>query len=174
MTITSGKQSDAAFIGHMAYGGTLKNITFENASVTGTDAAAIAVEMISYGGAYIEGVTVKDATLNGHHWVGGILGYGYPSYVKDCTVSGLTLNCTYLNDDSDGDKAGAIVGIIASDSNGKLINCHATDCTVNAVRDAGQLAGALKATSIENCSATNVTVTGTGANVRNEFIGRVF
>lgn len=173
MTISSGSKAEAAFIGHMNSGATLKNITFRNASVNGTDAVAIAVGMISHGGAYIEGVTIDGATLNGSHWVGGVLAYGYPGYVKDCNVSGLNVICSYLDDDSDGDKAGTVAGFIASDSNGKIINCHASDCTVSAVRDAGQLAGAMKAASMEGCSATDVTVTGTGTNVRNELIGRV-
>ena len=173
MTISSGSKAEAAFIGHMNSGATLKNITFRNASVNGTDAVAIAVGMISHGGAYIEGVTIDGATLNGSHWVGGVLAYGYPGYVKDCNVSGLNVICSYLDDDSDGDKAGTVAGFIASDSNGKIINCHASDCTVSAVRDAGQLAGAMKAASMEGCSATGVTVTGTGTNVRNELIGRV-
>ena len=55
--------------------------------------------------------------------------------------------------------------------------CTATDSTVSAGRDAGQIVGAAKAENVTECSATNVTVTangeGTGANIRNEVIGRL-
>ena len=56
-------------------------------------------------------------------------------------------------------------------------NCSATDSSLSAGRDAGQIAGAAKEANVTGCSATNVTVTpngeGTGANIRNEVIGRV-
>ncbi|MDE6853613.1 MAG: hypothetical protein K2J38_01000 [Muribaculaceae bacterium] len=174
MTISNGAKSESAFIGHMNSGATLKNITFKDASVSGVDAVAVAVGMVTHGGANIEGVTIEGGSINGHHWAGGVLAYGYPNYVKDCKVSGLEVTCTYLDANSDGDKAGAVAGLIATDSSGKMINCHATDCTVSAARDAGQLAGAMKAASMEGCTATNVTVDGSGSNVRNELIGRVF
>jgi hypothetical protein len=48
---------------------------------------------------------------------------------------------------------------------------------VKAGRDAGQIVGASKASYVSDCSATNVEVkaTGdcTGANIRNEVIGRI-
>jgi pyruvate kinase len=50
-------------------------------------------------------------------------------------------------------------------------------CTVIAGRDAGQIVGASKTNYVTDCVATNVTVTAggdcTGANIRNEIIGRV-
>ena len=57
------------------------------------------------------------------------------------------------------------------------MNCTATDSTVKAGRDAGQIVGAAKEVNVTGCSATNVTVSAngecTGANVRNEVIGRL-
>lgn len=56
-------------------------------------------------------------------------------------------------------------------------SCTATDSTVTTSRDAGQLFGATPTDKVINCSATNVEVNwndlGTGANIRNEIIGRI-
>ena len=56
-------------------------------------------------------------------------------------------------------------------------NCTAANSTVSAGRDAGQVIGAGREANVTGCSATNVTVeangTGTGANVRDEVIGRL-
>ena len=80
------------------------------------------------------------------------------------------------NDDANGDKAGVIVGH-AGNTGVVVKDCTAENSTVSAGRDAGQIVGAAKEANVTDCSATNVTVTangeGTGANVRNEVIGRV-
>ena len=59
-----------------------------------------------------------------------------------------------------------------------ILGCTATDVKIDAGRDAGQLIGrGYENTCDSNCSATNVTVvangSGTGANIKNEFIGRL-
>ena len=77
--------------------------------------------------------------------------------------------------DACGDKVGVIVGH-AGNAGVKVENCSATDSTVTAGRDAGQIVGAAKEANVTGCTATNVTVTAggdcTGANVNNAVIGR--
>lgn len=119
----------------------------------------------------IMNLTIKNATIDGHHWVGAIVGHADAAVIESCKVINASIICTWGSDDADGDKAGAIAGF-ASESN--ISNCSAENCTIEAVRDAGQLFGAANKSYIDlsTCSATNVTVTGTGANIRNELIGR--
>ncbi len=57
-------------------------------------------------------------------------------------------------------------------------NCSATNVAIDSGRNAGQLVGAASESFLgEGNTATNVTVTAngdcTGANIRNEFIGRL-
>ena len=83
---------------------------------------------------------------------------------------------TSVNSEANGDKCGGIVGH-AGNAGVLVKGCVVTNSTISAGRDAGQVVGAAKATNVVNCSATNVTVTAngssTGANIRNELIGRV-
>ena len=96
--------------------------------------------------------------------------------ISNCHVINATVTAKHANDDACGDKAGVIVGF-AGNAGVKVENCSAKDCTVIAGRDADQIAGAAKAANIVGCSTENVTVTAggdcTGANVREELIGRV-
>lgn len=128
--------------------------------------------------ATVKNVTVTDATVKGNHNVGVIAGYLETAgcTIENCHVSGATVECHVANDDANGDKAGVIVG--HAGNTGVVVNkCTAKNSTVSAGRDAGQIVGAAKEANVTDCSATNVKVTangkGTGANVRNEVIGRV-
>ena len=90
-------------------------------------------------------------------------------------MTGATISCTNANDAANGDKAGALIGNAMVETPVK--DCTASNSTVSSGRDAGQLIGAGKEANVTGCSATNVTVsangTGTGANVREEVIGRL-
>ena len=151
--------------------------TINNLKITTTNAgknyAAGLFGFIDAGSAEIKNLTIDGATVNGHHWTGVINGY-LTGNITNCTVKNATVICSHANDDACGDKASTIVGYINS---GKVSNCHAENCTVKAGRDAGQIAGASKAEYVENCTTTNVTVSAngdcTGANIRNEVIGRL-
>ena len=74
-------------------------------------------------------------------------------------------------------KTGVIAGNITAEPETKVTGCSATDCTVSAGRDAGQLVGAGNAENVTG-TATNVTVsangTGTGANINDALVGRDF
>jgi hypothetical protein len=128
---------------------------------------------IDAGSAVVKNLNVHNATVNGHHWTAVIAGY-LTGTIQNCHVTNSSVTCTHANNDACGDKAGVIVGYINS---GSVKDCSATDCTVVAGRDAGQIVGCnSKNGVVSNCTATNVTVSAagdcTGANVRNELIGR--
>ena len=128
------------------------------------------------GAAVVKNLTIDGATVSGNHWVGAIAGYAYGT-ITGCTVKNATINCTAKKDgngnvitDLKGDKAGAVVGYLGEDAT--LKQCTAANSSVKAVRDAGQIVGAAYETCVTLCSATNVTVSGTGANIKNAIIGR--
>ena len=125
----------------------------------------------------IRNVTIEGAEINGHHNCGALIGFMTGNVVVDnCHVVNADISCTNANADANGDKAGSLIGNGTAEPN-VIKNCTATNCTVSAGRDAGQLVGACKESKVTNCSASNVTVTangtGTGANIRNEVIGRL-
>ena len=123
--------------------------------------------------AIIKNVKVDGATVVGHHWTGVIAGYLTGS-VTGCTVKNATVQCTHKNNEACGDKAGVIVGYI---NKGLVTGNTAENCTVTAGRDAGQIVGTAKTAQAYGNTVNNVTVTATGdctgANIRNEEIGRL-
>ena len=135
------------------------------------------VESHTAGHGHIKNVKISGATIVGHHNCGALVGYitQETALVENCHVTGATVTCTKANDDADGDKAGALIGNATVATPVK--DCTAANSTVSAGRDAGQVIGAGREANLTGCSATNVTVsangTGTGANVRNEVIGRL-
>ena len=136
----------------------------------------------------ISNVYVENAFINSKHWAGGIVGYIYGN-VTGCKVTTATIECidTVTGEDMDGDKAGAIVGQVCefgteAGKGFKIAKNVATDVTITANRDAGQIVGCAHSTANvvlsgrEKNSVKNVTVTasghGTGANINNAFVGR--
>ena len=135
------------------------------------------VESHTAGRGHIKNVKINGATIVGHHNCGALVGYitQQTALVENCHVTGAVVTCTKANNDADGDKAGALIGNATVATPVK--DCTAANSTVSAGRDAGQVIGAGKEANVTGCSATDVTVsangTGTGANVRNEVIGRL-
>lgn len=135
------------------------------------------VESHSAGQGHIKNVKIDGATIKGHHNCGALVGYitQETALVENCHVTNAAISCTVANSEANGDKAGALIGNATVATPVK--DCTATNSTVSAGRDAGQVIGAGKEANVTGCSATNVTVeangTGTGANVRNEVIGRL-
>ncbi len=135
------------------------------------------VESHTAGHGHLKNVKINGATIVGHHNCGALVGYitQETALVEKCHVTGANVTCTKANNDADGDKAGALIGNATVATPVK--DCTASNSTVSAGRDAGQLIGAGREANVTGCSATNVTVTangtGTGANVRNEVIGRL-
>ena len=128
--------------------------------------------------AIVKNVKMHTADVTGHHNVGVIAGYLETSgcTIENCHVANATISCTSVNGDANGDKCGGIVGH-AGNAGVWVKDCTVESSTISAGRDAGQVVGAALTANVENCSADNVTViangTSTGANIRNEVIGRV-
>ena len=135
------------------------------------------VETHTEGNGILKNVNIDGAAVKGNHNCGALVGYITEKYarVENCHVANAAIECHYANGDADGDKAGALIGNATNAT--KVDGCSATNSTVSAGRDAGQLIGAGKVDNITNCSATNVAVSangeGTGKNIRNEVVGRV-
>lgn len=155
-------------------GYTISNLNVDSSTQTGEHYSS---GLFGWAEAYvtIQNVKVDGATVKGNHNVAVIVGYTYSAKITNCHVSNATITCTHANEDACGDKAGIIGGYVADES--EVTNCSATECSVTAGRDAGQLVGTGYAASLIGCEATNVTVTAgddcTGANVNKALIGRV-
>ena len=128
--------------------------------------------------AIVKNVTIAGANVAGHHYVGTIAGYMETPgcTIENCHVSNATISCTSANSEANGDKCGGIVGH-AGNAGVVVKDCSVSNSTISAGRDAGQVVGAALQVNVVNCSADNVTVTAngtsTGANIREEIIGRV-
>ncbi len=123
----------------------------------------------------IMNVKIDGATVKGNHNVAVIVGYTYSGKISNCHVTNAEIICTHANNDACGDKCGLIVGYAGDES--RITDCSASDSSVKAGRDAGQLVGCGYNVSVSNCVATNVTVENiegcTGANINETIIGRV-
>lgn len=123
----------------------------------------------------IKNVKIDGAKISGHHNVAALVGYTYSAQISNCQVTNSQIICKHANDDACGDKCGLIAGYAGDES--RFTTCSASNSTVTAGRDAGQLIGCGYNKSVNNCSATNVTIINggdcTGANVNASVIGRV-
>ena len=156
---------------------TIKNLNIDSEKETGANYSSGLFGWIE---SHKEGITIKNlkvegANIKGHHNVAVIAGYlEGDSRVENCHVSNAQLSCTSVNNEANGDKCGVIAGYAAAEV--RVVDCSATDCTISAGRDAGQIIGAAKEVVSENNKATNVTVTAngtsTGNNISNDIIGR--
>lgn len=153
---------------------TINNLTVTNDSENGNCASGLFGWLNS---AVVKNIKISGATISGHHNVGTIAGYLETAgcTIENCHVAGATISCTSVNDDANGDQCGGIVG--HAGNTGVLVKgCTVTNSSISAGRDAGQVVGAAPVVNVVNCSATNVTVTAngtsTGANIRNEVIGK--
>lgn len=151
-----------------------KNFTIHNLKINNTDESKnCSSGLFGWLMGKVLNVNVEGAEVKGHHNVGTIAGYMENGSIENCKVNNAKLSCTSVNDDANGDKCGGILGYLNASS---ITNCTVTNSTIDAGRDAGQVVGASKPASVTGCSATNVTVTAngtsTGANIRNEVIGR--
>ena len=157
-------------------GYTIKNLKVDASEQTGANYSSGLFGWLN--NATVKNVNFVNAAITGNHNVGVVAGYMETAgcTISNCHVVNATVVANHANDDACGDKVGVIVGH-AGNAGVKVEQCSAKDCTVPAGRDAGQIAGAAKAANVVDCTATNVTVTAggdcTGANIRNEIIGRV-
>lgn len=145
--------------------GTIMQLNIENASikhvVDGNNGGVGVVAGAIYPSGSIEGVKVKNATIESNRWTGGIAGYIYGS-VNGCTVENITLTATpdELSGSFDnGDKVGGIVGYSAADNNGTISGNKANNVTIKGYRDLGGIVGAAAATKVTENSVTNINIT---------------
>ncbi|MEE1244636.1 MAG: SipW-dependent-type signal peptide-containing protein [Acutalibacteraceae bacterium] len=162
-TATNVKYQATGFFG--ALNGTAKNFTIDGATVTGMSApssegrtnngiAVVAGSIYTTGS--IEGVTVKNATVSGNRYVGGISGYTYGS-VKNCKVEDVQLTATPDNltgSYDNGDKVGGIVGAFWHENTYEISGNTVKNVTITGYRDMGGIAG------FANGSVKNNTVDG--------------
>ncbi len=156
-------------------GYTIKNLYVDNSAYTDEHTSS-GLFGWAESGVTIKNVNIDGATVKGNHNVAALVGYTYSAKVSNCHISNATIVCNHANDDACGDKSGTIVGYAGDES--RFSNCSASDSTITAGRDAGQLIGAGYNVSVSNCSASNVTVSATGdcnreGNINNTIIGRV-
>lgn len=158
---------------------TISNLSVDSEAQTGNNySSALFGWLEGHGTSSIEikNVSINVAKIVGHHNCGALIGYMEGNVkVDNCHVKNAEVSCTVANSEANGDKAGALIG--NGNSEPKLSNCTATDSSVSAGRDAGQVVGAAKTANVTNCKATNVSVTdnktGTGANINEAVIGRL-
>ena len=153
---------------------TISNLNVDSSAQTGEHYSS-GLFGWSEAGAQIKNVKIEGATIKGNHNVAVIVGYTYSDKITNCHVTNAVVVCAHANNDACGDKAGIVGGYVGDEA--CVTNCSATDCTVTAGRDAGQLIGCGYNVSLSNCSADNVTVTAggdcTGNNINEALIGRV-
>lgn len=156
-------------------GHTISNLLINNTDESGNCSSGLFGWLNS---ATVKNLNINTATVTGHHNVGVVAGYLETDgcTIENVHVSNANISCISVNNDANGDKCGGIVGH-AGNGGVSVKNCTVSNATISAGRDAGQVVGAALEANVTGCSATNVTVTAngtsTGANIRNEVIGRV-
>lgn len=129
--------------------------------------------------ATVKNVKIDGAVIKANQYVGAVAGYmeAIPNCtITGCSVSNAKITAAHISDTNCGDKVGAVVGF-AGNAGSVVSNCTASNCTVAAGRDAGQIAGAALNSVVTDCTATNVSVIAidgcTGANINEALIGRI-
>lgn len=131
--------------GYVNNGGYIKNITIENAKITGCLYVGGLVGRVYIGGA-IENCHIKGAvSVAGYWYVGGIVGrYEYADGIKNCSVidtnHGQVIADTTFNSDKDGSYVGGIVGFVAED-NTKIVGCTVNNMNVSGLTRVGGITG---------------------------------
>ena len=144
-------------------GATIENLSSGPSTVNGTAVVAGSI----YTSGLIDKVTVKNATVHGNRYLGGISGYVYGS-ITNCSVETITLVATPDNltgTYDNGDKVGGIVGYIVKDGpNGTVESCTVKNATIQGYRDIGGIAGCANSSEghevvINGCSVSDITLT---------------
>lgn len=162
---TETEYTAAGFFG--ALNGTVKNLIFDGATVkhisepntdgnTNNGIAVVAGSIYNTG--TIENVTVKNATVEGNRYVGGIAGYVYGS-ITGCTVEGVELKATpdnLFNGYDNGDKVGGIAGYVGEGSY-TLTGCSVSNTEITGYRNLGGIVGTSDK-SPTGCTVENVTI----------------
>ncbi len=178
--LTINSEGKAGFFGVNAKGRdslvatpTIKNVTFEDARVTGNESVGVVAADMGYG--LIENVTVTGAVVNGNKYVAGIVGHAYIDggiTVTDCIVKDSTIKA------DNGKPNGKVGGIGGYITQGTIKNNTVTGCTISGPECVGGILGrggnsdeGLVATVVGNTVSGN-TVTGTKTETVGEQIGQ--
>lgn len=107
----------------------MRNLTLDNIQVTGSVVGGSTAGVLSgscNSGYGVQNITVKNSSVYGGKYTGGIVGYGYTS-VTNCTVENTTVKGGY--------KLGGIIGYIcASNAEGQNVTGNTLkDCTVDGI-----------------------------------------
>ena len=154
--------------------GTVRNVNLVAPQVKGESYVAAVVGKIFNEG-LVEGCVVKDATVYGNHYVGGVVAYAYGS-VKNNVVDGVSVTGVSVNDDLDGDKVGGVVGFHPGDAKAEVSGNQVLSVTVAAKRDAGALVGAANADNVKGNHVEAATVGSAEAAIEKNagvIVGRV-
>ena len=146
LNINKPKEEYVGLFGSLGNGGSISNITIENAAVTGKAKVGTLVGAAAPG--KIENVKIRGTiTIKGNYQVGGLAGYGYAN-IKDCHVEaseGSTITGEYAEKDFEGDNVGGIIGFRGEG-----------DLTIENVSVAGvQIAGSRKVGGITGTAYIN-------------------
>lgn len=149
---------------------TIKNLYIDEALVAGSAHSAGLFGMVQNASGAIKNLTIDGATVRGYHNVGVVAGY-YCGLIEECHVENAIVVCKHGDTEQCGDKAGVIVGY---KDEGDIKDCSATNSSVTAARDAGQIVGWLANTSgINNNTVSSVNVTADSTGCSHERAGSV-
>ena len=139
---------------------TIKDLTIENATVTGSLYVGALVGY-AYTGNAIENVTVKGNIAINAYWYAGVIGgNGYMNLVNNCHVIGN--DGSYIKGNN-GSYIGGIWGFRGEGAN-NITNCTVTNLSIEGVDRVGGISGmAHYGNTISGCAVKNVTVAATDA-----------
>lgn len=117
----------------------------------------------------IKNLNVDNATVEGYHYSGVIVGYTCGS-IENCNVTNASVVSTHKNSDDCGDKAGIIAGYIRE---GGISGCTVVNCSVSACRDYGGIVGCLDSSAyVTDCTVKaleHTHIPGEGVNKTENF-----
>ncbi len=91
-------------------------------------------------GCTVENVTFDHANVQGVGRIAVAVGHGLCAHINNVTVKNSKVKAIVENND-DGDKAGAIVGYLSAESNAEVIDSKVESCVVEGYRDIGGAIG---------------------------------
>lgn len=132
-------------VGHMGakFSGTFdgQDHTISNMYIAGDVAVGL---FGATNGGVIKNIKLEKPVVEGHHWVGAVVGHMISTNVENCHATNVYMTClpeTHSTGDWDnGDKAGGIVGF-AGDGHNYIKNCSVKGGEISAYRDLGGIVG---------------------------------
>lgn len=141
-------------------GHTIKNLTVNVPSTaTSENYAGFMTRAIGT----VQNINFQDAKITGNAWAGVLAGDGIAAVVNNVNAYNCTVTSTaYQNSEGEyeaGNSVGAIIGYLSGQNSASVTNCIVDGCTITGCRDVGGVVGRAQAATVENNSVTNTTVT---------------